>query len=216
MKYSDIWIATSKNPTPPRNTIFFAQVACEAPSDYLEEKSYWGLFNAVIGLFMCVFFRFTITHLQNRQKIDDKLLDIDLISIEDYSVRGKISKDLYEHVMKKTENKDLDVLSDDARRNYVPIRRFKDYLTENIQKNLQERDHTLSKKDTQVADIVFAFDNSVMLRLLKKRYEYLCKAKFDKAEAIEERMTTLKNDKYEQIIVPNTFFCTFMEGEGQY
>ena len=36
-----------------------------------------------------------------------------------------------------------------------------------------------------------------MLRLLKKRYEYLCKAKFDKAEAIEERMTTLKNDKYE-------------------
>ena len=97
---------------------------------------------------MCVFFRFTITHLQNRQKIDDKLLDIDLISIEDYSVRGKISKDLYEHVMKKTENKDLDVLSDDARRNYVPIRRFKDYLTENIQKNLQERDHTLSEKDT--------------------------------------------------------------------
>ena len=146
---------------------------------------------------MCVFFRFTITHLQNRQKIDDKLLDIELISIEDYSVRGKISKDLYEHVMKKTENKDLDMLSDDARRNYVPIRRFKEYLTEKIQKNLQERDHTLSKKDTQVADIVFAFDNSVMLRLLKKRYEYLCKAKFEKAEAIEEKLTTLKNEKYE-------------------
>ena len=89
------------------------------------------------------------------------------------------------------------MLSDDARRNNVPIRRFKQYLIENIQKNLQDNDRTLSKKDTKVADIVFAFNNTVMLRLLKKRYKYLCKAKFDKAEAIEEKLTALKNDKYE-------------------
>ena len=129
-----------------------------------------GLFCAMIGLFMCVFFRFTITHLQNRQKIDDKLLDIDLISIEDYTVRGKITTDLYENALMKTKDKDLDVLSDDVRRNNVPIRRFKQYLIENIQRNLQKSNPSLSKKDTQVADIVFAFNNSVMLRLLKKRY----------------------------------------------
>ena len=29
-------------------------------------------------------------------------------------------------------------------------------------------------------------------------------------------MTTLKNDKYEEFIIPNYFYCTFMEGEGQY
>ena len=128
------------------------------------------MFCAMIGLFMCVFFRFTITHLQNRQKIDDKLLDIDLISIEDYTVRGKITTDLYENALMKTKDKDLDVLSDDVRRNNVPIRRFKQYLIENIQRNLQKSNPSLSKKDTQVADIVFAFNNSVMLRLLKKRY----------------------------------------------
>lgn len=55
-----------------------------------------------------------------------------------------------------------------------------------------------------------------MLRLLKKRYKYLCKAKFEKAEAIEKELTLIKNEKYEQLIVPNTFFCTFMEGEGKY
>ena len=98
---------------------------------------------------MCIFFRLTITHLQNRQKIDEKLLDIDLVSIEDYTVRGKITKELYEYALKKTENKDLNLLSNDARRNNVPIRRFKKYLIEQIQKNLLERSSDLrNPKDT--------------------------------------------------------------------
>ena len=33
--------------------------------------------------------------------------------------------------------------------------------------------------------------------MLKKRYEYLCKANFVKAEALENEMTLIKNLKYE-------------------
>jgi hypothetical protein len=51
-----------------------------------------------------------------------------------------------------------------------------------------------------------------MLALLKKRYEYLCQAKFEKASAIEAKLTEIKNEKYDELIVPNTFYCTFMEG----
>ena len=58
-------------------------------------------------------------------KIDEKLFDIDLVSIEDYSVRGKISKELYENALKKTYNPDLNVLDSDAKRDHIPIRRFK-------------------------------------------------------------------------------------------
>ena len=53
-----------------------------------------------------------------------------------------------------------------------------------------------------------------MLILLHKRYKYLCNARFDKAEEIEAKMTELKNEKYDELIVPNYFWCTFMEGKA--
>lgn len=33
---------------------------------------------------------------------------------------------------------------------------------------------------------------------------------------IEDQMTILKNEKFEDFIVPNTFYCTFMEGNGRH
>ena len=43
----------------------------------------------------------------------------------------------------------------------------------------------------------------------------MCKAKFDEASQVETKMTALKNEKYDELIVPNTYYCTFMEGTGQ-
>ena len=78
-------------------------------------------------------------------------------------------------------------MESDMRRDNVPIRRFKKYLVEHIQKNLEQNSSTqLDRAQSRVADIAFAFDNREMLVLLKKRYEYLCKAKFEKAERVEE------------------------------
>ena len=69
----------------------------------------------------------------------------------------------------------------------MPIKRFKTYLIDQLQKNLEENEVTqLSRERSKIADIVFAFDNRKMLVLLNKRYKYLCSAKFEKAEKIEE------------------------------
>ena len=69
----------------------------------------------------------------------------------------------------------------------MPIKRFKAYLIDQLQKNLEENEVTqLSRERSKIADIVFAFDNRKMLVLLNKRYKYLCSAKFEKAEKIEE------------------------------
>ena len=54
-----------------------------------------------------------------------------------------------------------------------------------------------------------------MLLLLKQRYDLLCKAKFDDVVEIERKLTEVKNENFEQLIVPNTFYCTFLEGKGQ-
>jgi len=57
---------------------------------------YWGLFNASIGLFMCLYVRFTLTHIKNSHSVQEKLLDLELVSIEDYSITGNISREFFE------------------------------------------------------------------------------------------------------------------------
>lgn len=47
----------------------------------------------------------------------------------------------------------------------------------------------LSREHSKVADMVFAFNNRKMLILLNKRYKYLCSAKFEQAEKIQDKMT---------------------------
>ena len=42
----------------------------------------------------------------------------------------------------------------------------------------------LSRDHSKVADMVFAFNNRIMLILLNERYKYLCSAKFEQAEKI--------------------------------
>lgn len=53
-----------------------------------------------------------------------------------------------------------------------------------------------------------------MLKMLKKRASYLSSAKFDKARAIEHKMTELKNENYDEFVKPIYFYCTFMEDLG--
>ena len=58
-------------------------------------KRYIGLLCATVGVFMCIYYTFTLEKIDNELRIDSKLLDYDLVSIEDCSVRGGISKSLY-------------------------------------------------------------------------------------------------------------------------
>ena len=51
-----------------------------------------------------------------------------------------------------------------------------------------------------------------MLHLLKKRYEHLCRAKFSEASEVEHKLTKMKNENFDWLVTPNTYYCTFMEG----
>ena len=69
---------------------------------------------------------------------------------------------------------------------------------------------------SKIADIAFAFNNRLMLSLLIKRQDKLSKAKFESATKIEDEITQMKNDHYEDLIIPNQFYCTFQEGAAQH
>lgn len=88
-----------------------------------------------------------------------------MVSIEDYSITGRISKSLYDHVLKTTEppvtNQEE---TEDKLREKVPIRRVKKWLMHEIQSRLMKCG--LSKEESRIADIAFAYDNREMLKLL--------------------------------------------------
>lgn len=63
----------------------------------------WGLFLALIGALMCQIYRLTIGHIEAFLRIDDKIADYELISIEDYTVDAKIPPGFYQSVLKSLE-----------------------------------------------------------------------------------------------------------------
>ena len=200
-------------------------MSCEAPEDELGVKRSWGLICSTIGVFMCVAFKFTMTLTKNVVRIDHARLDYDLVSIEDYSVRGRISKKFYHDVLEKTkQDKDPKDMTDAEKFFDVPIRRFRSYFKDGVEDFMVKKSaelnkengdsEVLTKEDCLIADIAFAFDNREMLKLLSKRYDKLKKADFRNAGKIESKMNQLVRDKYDQLVVPNTFFLTFQEGKG--
>ena len=54
-----------------------------------------------------------------------------------------------------------------------------------------------------------------MIKLLKKRSNMLRKRDFESTSQIEKKMTKLKDDKFDELIVPNTFWMTFMHVEAK-
>ena len=57
----------------------------------------------MIGLAGCLIYRLKIVMSENELRINDKLLDYELISIDDYSVKGPISESFYKDVVEATK-----------------------------------------------------------------------------------------------------------------
>ena len=192
-------------------TVFYTQVSCKSSSqEFFDRKNNWGLINAIIGVYICISFWLSINHAANKLKIDDKLNDYQLVKLTEYTVCGHISKDFYHEVIAQTEPEPIgeEELTKDEARERVPIQRFARYF-------MNETKRQLGGEQYRVADLIFTFNNGEMLQLLRKRAQYLSDAKFHKAQSVESKMTELKQEKFDQLVVPIYFYCTFMEDFGQ-
>ncbi len=184
-------------PGPPPDTIFFAQVSCQAEGgddgEYMWRKRYIGLLVTTIGVFMCIYGRITFYHIYSMLTIEEKLLDHDLVSIEDYTMTARVGRDLYDYASKYNK----DDPEDDP--DFVPLIRFKNYFKHNLERELFKKakqkhpNDKLEAEKYKIADISFAFNNREMLILLAKRNKYLSKADFEKVKKVEQEMTDLKN-----------------------
>lgn len=139
-----------------------------------------GLGLASLGIYMCIFFRFTMTRVQNELKIAAKALDLDLVSIEDYTISGKIDKAFYQKALRYLNMDRAYDYTEDGRSRNTPIMKFKKYLTDVIEKEIkngrvEQNVAGLEEKgiSSEVADITFQFSNNEMLELLRKRNKNL-------------------------------------------
>ncbi len=64
-------------------------------------KRYLGLFVATIGVFMAIYFRFTLTYVSKDISLRVKRLEHDHVAIEDYTVVGEIPREFYDSVLVK-------------------------------------------------------------------------------------------------------------------
>lgn len=64
----------------------FAQVACVQDDETLNEKHHWGLVVACLGVAICMIWQNSMEYLMNMDEINDKLYDMQLVTVSDYAV----------------------------------------------------------------------------------------------------------------------------------
>ena len=69
-------------------------------------KNALGLVVSVLGLAICLIYKNAIQVLCHTNQINDKLFDSKLITLGDYSVMGKISKDQWDNFLSKMQTDD--------------------------------------------------------------------------------------------------------------
>lgn len=87
-----------------RHRYLFAQVACKSSSDELLTKNVWGLAVACMSLFIMFLFREASHYFYEADKINEKLLDLKLITVGDYAISGWIPKGVWNKHKEKFPN----------------------------------------------------------------------------------------------------------------
>jgi len=121
-------------------------------------KRYLGLFIATIGVFMAIYFRFTMTYIQRALSLRVASLEYDRVAIEDYSVTGTIKRNFYDRVVKEHPNSDGD--------DRPSIDKLSKYLKKEIEGHIKDKGH----HNPKIASIEYSFNIAPMVIFLKKRH----------------------------------------------
>lgn len=106
------------------NMVLFAQVSCTQTEETILSKNLWGLATACIGLFMCFIFWSTIHYLLRTDKIKERIHDLNLVTVDDYTAQARLPDGLYQDFLKDQGSE----LGEDD----VPIMRFQEKMIETI------------------------------------------------------------------------------------
>jgi hypothetical protein len=128
---------------------------------------------SVLGLLACFIYLIAIFYLKRDSKLDFKSWDVQTITPGDYSVEYQISAEGYKWFQENVyvNENDHEVSPGFALKNYMK-REIERILNEQLAAKKTDRsfDHEHNSLETvKIADIVFAFNNSELVGLLRKR-----------------------------------------------
>ena len=66
-------------------------MACKTPEESLNKRRLWGLTAALLGVWIVFIFRHTLSYMYSMDLINDKLFDLKLITVSDYTATGVIT-----------------------------------------------------------------------------------------------------------------------------
>jgi len=159
-------------------------------------KNYWGLAAACIGLLMCIFFSSSVTLMLKLDVIEDKLMDLELVTVDDYTAQTRLDPAIYREFLSNNIFGDND----------VPIMDFKQVIQSSIKDQLLSE---VPESEADIIDIHFGFNNVKLLDKLEERANALKCADFNKLQRVQNEMTKLKNEHLEEFNTPNYMWVTF-------
>ena len=110
----------------------------------------------MLGILICFIFRSVTQYIYGLDVINDKIYDLDLITVSDYTVSCDIKEEVYD--------KFVESLNGDTEH---ATSLFQQAVKDTIEKH--DKDNRLDDKKCRVIDIEFAFKGNKMYHLLKKR-----------------------------------------------
>lgn len=69
-------------------------------------------------------------------------------------------------------------------------------------------------REVKIADIVFAFNNSELIKLLRLRGAHIMYQRYDQMREVEKQISQLKDEKFGDLTRPVSAFVTFEEEDA--
>ena len=180
---------------------------------------------ACLGVLLVLVYLTFLHFFKRHSELDQVKWDMLTITPGDYTMQMEITKKMYEYYIKNVH----------CRHPNEPVAvRLKEYIKTNLENELNQKlkeiknknkpklveqegedeDH-LNIQEVRIADIVFAFNNDQLIKLLKQRGTFIMQQKYDKVAETEKKIMDYKEANIEDLIRPVDAFITFEEEDGK-
>lgn len=119
-------------------------MGCTQTEKTLGSKKNWGLGLVCIGILMMMIYAATLTKMINLDVINEKLFDLKLITVNDFTVKFKVTKDMFDNFKRDKEHKIDDTVD--------VIQRFEENVSKKIEQQMEER-LLMSPQMVEIADL---------------------------------------------------------------
>lgn len=198
----------------------FVQYSCEQPVELLERKHRELSYISCLGIFAACIFAIVIYQFKQSSKLNQIGWDIQTITPGDYTLYYEVGDEAYdwfiENIYRRNGDEENGISAGMSFKLYLKaeIERLLTEKLEQMRRESPEECRSINIREVKIADIVFSFNNPVLINLLKERGQHIMYQRYDKMRQVEEKISKLKNEKFTSLTKPCEAFITFEEEDG--